>query len=179
MKKTKKLFAAALAALTMAAASVSNVFAFAFGNWISAYRNELTYINNNPAFFNIDPDYGFGYTINDIDKDGIKELIVLTGTCEADYVYRFYTYSDGKIIFLGSMPGGHIGLYGCDGNGIFGYWSHMGYESLDRIVKNGNTIYTTTVYNDIYVPIDGDYHEPKFPLTMIEGTDFSYLYLPQ
>ena len=31
------------------------------------------------------------YYVYDIDKNGVRELIVQTGTCEADYMYEIYT----------------------------------------------------------------------------------------
>ena len=52
-----------------------------------------------------------GYTYYDINKDGIDEFITHTGTCEADRVYRIYTFADGKMICAGAFGGWHGTLY--------------------------------------------------------------------
>ncbi len=172
--KAKKLFAT-IAAITVIMTSVSNVFAF--DNYISAYRNELTYIANNISPFNAVSEDNFSYTLNDIDKDGIKELIVCTGSYRWGYIFNFYTYSSGKIISLGSMPGQKWKLFGCDGNGIFYYDADEHYESLYKIIKNENIISILPVYEYNYISPEGEYHWPKYQLTMIDGTDFTYLTL--
>ncbi len=50
------------------------------------------------------------YIVYDVDKEGIKELIIKTDTCEADYIYEFYTYQNG-LVLLGTAHEGHTGLH--------------------------------------------------------------------
>ena len=45
------------------------------------------------------------FFICDIDKDGIKELLLQTGAGEAEYIYQVYTISDGKNVLLGEIGG--------------------------------------------------------------------------
>lgn len=52
-----------------------------------------------------------GYTYYDINKDGVDEFITQTGSCEADRVYRVYTFADGKMICAGAFGGWHGELY--------------------------------------------------------------------
>lgn len=52
-----------------------------------------------------------GYTYYDINKDGVDEFITHTGSCEADRVYRVYTFVDGKMICAGAFGGWHGTLY--------------------------------------------------------------------
>lgn len=53
----------------------------------------------------------FGYALVDIDGDGGDELIVHTGTCEADRKYIFYTIKDGNSIYLDEINAWHSALY--------------------------------------------------------------------
>ena len=85
-------------------ALMSSVNAFAIQEDVyKAYANELNWLNKTSSVEE--------YCVYDMNKDGIKELIVKTGTCEADYVYRFYSCEYGKIITLGTFSGGSAGLY--------------------------------------------------------------------
>ena len=75
-----------------------NVFCKCFcytGRCIQGICNELSWLNKTSSVEE--------YCVYDMNKDGIKELIVKTGTCEADYVYRFYSCEYGKIITLGTF----------------------------------------------------------------------------
>lgn len=79
-------------------ALMSSVNAFAIQDDVyKAYANELRWLNKTSSVEE--------YCVYDMNKDGIKELIVKTGTCEADYVYRFYSCEYGKIITLGTFSG--------------------------------------------------------------------------
>lgn len=55
--------------------------------------------------------YTNGYTYYDINKDGVDEFITHTGTCEADRVYRVYTFQNGKMVCAGAFGGWHGTLY--------------------------------------------------------------------
>ncbi len=86
-----------------------------------------------------------GYTYYDINKDGVDEFITHTGTCEADRVYRIYTFADGKMICAGAFGGWHGTLYerdksiiivssGATENGMF--VTSVTYELVDnKLVK--------------------------------------------
>ena len=59
-------------------ALMSSVNAFAIQDDVyKAYANELSWLNKTSSVEE--------YCVYDMNKDGIKELIVKTGTCEADY----------------------------------------------------------------------------------------------
>ena len=81
-----------------------------------------------------------GYAIHDINDDGVLELIVVDGTCEADRRYYFYTYSNGRAVYMGSMGAGHSGL--ADANGyIVCYGGNMGCgHSCDIYMVNNKLV---------------------------------------
>lgn len=77
------------------------------------------------------------YYFYDIDKDGVKELLVEEGTCEADYIYKIYTISGGKSECLGQVFGFHCAFYKDENNGTGDYIvraeGHQGYERISNI----------------------------------------------
>ncbi|MBR2284226.1 MAG: hypothetical protein IJ874_07395 [Ruminococcus sp.] len=84
------------------------------------------------------------YALHDMDKDGIPELIVKYGTCEADYLTAIYTWRDGAVKTAAEgLPGGHTSyafdyttgqLVFCEG--------HMGYGNMTwyDLDENGNAV---------------------------------------
>ena len=82
------------------------------------------------------------YLVYDIDKDGTPELVVKTGTCEADYHGWIYAFREGRPVQVGEELGlGHSSFYSDPGeNGIILMWGHMGYASASRIsIADGYT----------------------------------------
>lgn len=74
-----------------------------------------------------------GYYLYDINKDGIPELIVKFGTCEADYIGHCYTFDGEKAVFVEEVGLGHAGLYtDPENNGVIYLWGHMGYQYMQR-----------------------------------------------
>lgn len=76
------------------------------------------------------------YSLYDVDKDGVPELFVKFGTCEADFFARCYTlYKDNSgrnvVVMAAQFPFGHSALYTCpDKNGFLQHEGHMGYAEL-------------------------------------------------
>ncbi len=110
-------------------------------------KNDSTTMEFNPT-----------YTVYDIDKDGIKELIIKTGICEADYTYEFYTYQNG-LISLGTTHAGHSGLYiPEDNNGLYLRYcpppGDMYYVSLYRLTVKNNKLNTKILYKDKEISIE-------------------------
>lgn len=92
------------------------------------------------------------YTVYDMNNDGIKELILETGTCEADYTYEFYTYRDG-LISLGEAHAGHSGLYiPDDGDGLYLHYcpppGDICYVSLYKLTIDSEHLSQQTIYKN-------------------------------
>ena len=127
-------------------------------------KRDSKYINEKKAYYKVlircvekwfTADYnGYTYTyteyaIHDINEDGVAELIIQDGTCEADRTYYFYTYKNGKAVYMGSYSASHSAL--ADANGYLQFVSgHMGYATTAQIymvndkivVKNRQSYYT-------------------------------------
>ena len=107
--------------------------------WVTAYEQILTEWNaqipEKPGDFDVVPE--LSYLVYDIDKDGIPELVVKTGTCEADYHGALYTFRDGKALQVGEELGlGHASFYSDPGeNGIILMWGHMGFYNYLVLLK--------------------------------------------
>ena len=81
----------------------------------------------------------------DMNQDGFPELILMTGGCEAAYLYTVYTIVDGKLIDCGELSGGHTVLY-TNGSGRFvRYESHMRLYDIDVSTLEGTTLKTQEI----------------------------------
>lgn len=119
------------------------------------------------------------YSIVDIDKDGIDELIISYGTCDADWQNDVYTLVGDRILYLGKfynaanlyLADNHI----ADGVGIIAVSGLMGIENIEQIKKSGNILF---VDNIIYreLPATEDYYSNDKYILKVPTTDKSLLY---
>lgn len=71
------------------------------------------------------------FALYDVDKDGVPELLVKYGECEADYYGVCYTFRDGEMVEAGEFGFSHSVLYTCpDRSAFLCHWGHMGYAEL-------------------------------------------------
>lgn len=106
-------------------------------DWQRAYLELLADMREQNAYASEHPDeidkklietyFTYHYNIYDIDKDGIPELILKHGTCEAGYYGDIYTFREGTTELLGQLSLGHTLLYSCpDEKSIVVSYGHMG-----------------------------------------------------
>lgn len=138
----------------------------AYMETISALHSELSYNFKYDDYIKI-----HSIALYDINKDGINEMFVKVGSCEANYIYFVFTYVNGKVDMLGSFSGGHSSLFEYTGNGVTLYYVNQGYEvvytvsmtdnyqlSLKRESENNNntnskTIQPSTIINETVVDL--------------------------
>lgn len=98
------------------------------------------------------------YVFYDINKDGVKEMIVDDGLWEADRRYHVYTIVDGYAEGVGTFYGGHSSLAHIPNeNGVLVMWGHMGYAAARRVeMINGRLVEKTVLQSREY---PGDYPE--------------------
>ena len=105
--------------------------------WMTAYDGILTgWRSQIPASSEeIDVVPELSYLIYDVDKDGVPEMAVKFGTCEADYRGALYSFRDGRGVQVGEEFGlSHSSFYSDPGeNGIIIMSGHMGYACATRI----------------------------------------------
>lgn len=104
-----------------------------------AYLNE---VKKYPETYSYSKEYLWGYFLTDIDNDKKADLIIETGTCEADARYQIYQYKKGKAVKVGEIGGGHSTLHAYPNHkGIIVSWGHMGYESISVVtLKKGKVM---------------------------------------
>lgn len=79
------------------------------------------------------------YSLYDVDKDGVPELFVRYGDCEAVYTTQCYAYRDGQVVCIGEFRSGHSSLYTHpDKCAVLRAAGHMGYaETYEYPMENG------------------------------------------
>ncbi|MCQ2417631.1 MAG: zinc ribbon domain-containing protein [Oscillospiraceae bacterium] len=116
------------------------------------------------------------YTLFDIDNNGIYELILAFGTCEADRVYKFFTIDNNIIKYCGDLSGGHSYFTNMDGK-LCNNMGHMGYQHTD-IVSLTNKYISTSSYYDSYEAGEDmleDYYTFGTEIKMYDFSDSSLL----
>lgn len=106
-----------------------------------AYKEQLKNYNNE-----YDEYYYATYMLYDIDGNDVPELIIMSGTCEADYMFDFYSYNNG-IVSCGTVGAGHSGLaIPNDSNGLWLCYQQMGYKSRWLITLKDYKIHQTVLF---------------------------------
>ena len=120
--------------------------------WVYAYQACLAAIDD-----------GFEYSLYDIEKDGIPELFLKSGTSEADFKYNVYRYDPQKdaATDLGTVRGDHGNVCGLDkNNAVLFHSTHMGEERIcESWVENGTLqekelLNRTVEYYDEYLDLE-------------------------
>lgn len=118
-----------------------------------------------------------GYFLTDITGDGIPELWVKYGTCEADYMLDVYTYTRSGLKRILHTGASHTGYYGTpNGNYVIAQNAHMGYEVHTRITYSRNKLREKIIYESPgEVENYKDLSEPIFNFTPFNDTSAIYL----
>jgi len=144
--------------------------------WVLAYEQILTdkriQITEEPVEYS-SPE--LWYLVYDIDKDDTPEMIIKTGTCEADYHGWIYSFRDGRAFQVGETLGlGHSSFYSDPGeNGIILMYGHMGYASASRIsIQDGyseEVLYEDNLNERLQDDPDAEY---VYPYDIIPGSAY-------
>lgn len=124
------------------------------GNWKADYADVLD--NVMIEFPNYQ--YSCNYVIYDIDENGVPEMFVKVGTCEADYEYRVFTMSDEAlgVVLIDTLPAGHASICGIQTKGAFLLWGgHQGYEWISKVTLKNNSFTEERIFDAEVV----NYHE--------------------
>ena len=140
----------------------------------SAYK---TILDNITTIYSYDREYfdtGYiRYFLYDINDDGIKELAIDSGTCEANSEFHFYTIVDSKAQEIGSVNGWHSGFYECTSGGLFRCEFYGDYSEDYAIV------YKISMLNNIIsekkqseITFSNDFAAPGKEIMMHELSDY-------
>ncbi|MBQ9783894.1 MAG: hypothetical protein IJW29_00130 [Clostridia bacterium] len=105
------------------------------------------------SFFGDLPASAFWFYLYDMTGDGQEELIVHTGSCEADAQYIFYTYQAGTVREAGRIGAGHAALYGIsDATGVIWHHGSQGYEAAYRLTLSDEGLVRETLFESRPTP---------------------------
>ena len=109
-------------------------------------------IRNNPSMLS-------EYSIYDIEKDGIPELLLKTGEGEAEYEYCVYTVAGNELKQIGKFSGFHSSLFSYRGNGVLSHVGYMGYELVSLVSFENGTLTQAAKFeaDDSYDANTGNY----------------------
>ncbi|MBQ3730685.1 MAG: serine/threonine protein kinase [Muribaculaceae bacterium] len=96
------------------------------------------------------------YFLQDLNGDGLPELCVTAGTCEADRKLLVYTMEDGVATLLGKTGFDHSSAYRGD-NCILIFGTHMGYEWATKVTCINNNFRETEISTSIDAPDEVTY----------------------
>ena len=117
-------------------------------SYLPFYLNEMDKANREYLDMRIQSEYydiPYSYAVYDIDANGVPELLILRGSCEADYVYNIYTVVADQIIECGEFGGGHMVFY-CNGEkDLIGYRAHMGAYDISKYFLEGTVVSMQTI----------------------------------
>lgn len=129
----------------------------------SDYRNVL--LDTQDEFADTMGSEYLDYGLCDLDGDGVLELLVREGTCEADYIWQVYTVGEMGAKEVGSFGGGHSALYLDDEDGVLCVYGQMGHERIDRVSYDGQYITVRTLQERDLA--DGEeYSRPGSPVAL-------------
>ncbi len=103
-----------------------------------------------------------GYFLYDITGDGIPELWVKCGTCEADYMLYVYRYGVGRLELMHSTGAGHSSFY-CGEDYVLQVMAHMGEAWWYKIELSGSELSEELVYEESDIESSDEYAQPVEP----------------
>ena len=113
--------------------------------------------------YNASDEYGYNqYFLYDITGDGMPELWVQAGTCEADYEMHIYTMADGVAKMIHSTDYSHASCYKGD-NYIIITHCHMGYAYWYKISYDGSSIVDKEIFTQELGEDEYEYKTPNEP----------------
>ena len=114
------------------------------------------------------------YYLYDIDQNGVPELIVQEGTCEADFENVVLAYN-GVVQEIGRFSGGHNAIYGDpEEKALISVNGHMGYQVVTRVTIKGGAL-SEKITMEGYVDSVEDYYSTPYNVPCAYVNDLSLL----
>ena len=157
----------AASAETQSGRALNNSLVLSGTTWESAYRQIISRCFQNEQQ-DRDAEYSPShYTLSDIDKDGVPELII--GLKHVSYsTSKVYTFTGGRAVLLGEITDAHGFYAGVPGdNGVLYCYEGQGSIFIQLWKIEHNTLVSSTVYDKEY---DGDFFLPyPYPSAFCSG----------
>lgn len=118
-------------------------------------------------------EYGSGwidYFLYDITKDGIPELWLIHGTCEADRALSVYTPKEDGLKKIYEEGAGHSEFHKGK-NYVLQVMAHQGYACWFKLTYNGSKLSQKMTFEEDCFESGRDYTEPKEPVIRVYEVD--------
>ncbi|MCH5318206.1 MAG: hypothetical protein J1E38_00680 [Paramuribaculum sp.] len=104
------------------------------------------------------------YFTTDLDEDGIPELWVKTGTCNADAIWSIYIFNEGQLKKIKEIAYAFDSVLYKDAKGIIEMFAKQGYTIWTLYtLADGNMKWKKIFEENLYETGRGDYPTPKCP----------------
>ena len=137
------------------------------------YEAYVAQLESKAAEVNADAGGLCEYFLFDITGDGIPELWVRSGTCEADYMLYVYRYGIGQLELMHSTGAGHSSFY-CGDNYVLQVMAHMGEAGWYKIELSGSGLSEELVYEESDVESSDEYAQPVEPDAQMHDYDVTW-----
>ena len=134
-----------------------------YPDWKASYKALMRELMENS--YGVD-----GYYLYDVDKDGIPEITVEFGDCEANYGGWLYTFDGEKAVYAGEFHLGHSGLATCPSqNGMILSFGQMGVAYMKKITLENGQLGFEDLLEETFEDWDDTYTHPG---EIIPGADY-------
>lgn len=134
-----------------------------YPDWKASYKALMRELMENS--YGVD-----GYYLYDVDKDGIPEITVEFGDCEANYGGWLYTFDGEKAVYAGEFHLGHSGLATCPSqNGMILSFGQMGVAYMKKITLENGQLGFEDLLEETLEDWDDTYTDPG---EIIPGADY-------
>lgn len=137
------------------------------------YEAYVAQLESKAAEVNADAGGLCEYFLFDITGDGIPELWVRSGTCEADYMLYVYRYGIGQLELMHSTGAGHSSFY-CGDDYVLQVMAHMGEAGWYKIELSGSGLSEELVYEESDVESSDEYALPVEPDAQMHDYDVTW-----
>lgn len=137
------------------------------------YEAYVAQLESKAAVVNADAGGLCEYFLFDITGDGIPELWVISGTCEADYMLYVYRYGIGQLELMHSTGAGHSSFY-CGDNYVLQVMAHTGEAGWYKIELSGSGLSEELVYEESDVESSDEYAQPVEPDAQMHDYDVTW-----
>ncbi len=134
-----------------------------YPDWKASYKALMRELTENS--YGVD-----GYYLYDVDKDGIPEITVELGDCEASYRGWLYMFDGEKAVYAGEFSLGHSGLATCPSqNGMILSFGQMGVAYMKKITLENGQLGFEDLLEETLEDWDDTYTDPG---EIIPGADY-------
>ena len=118
-------------------------------------------------------DYQGGFALCDMNGDGMAELLISTGTCNADWYNYVYTIEDDTVTYVDGFYGADRFYKAPEGKGLYAVNGKMGYQRVEWINMEKSGLWSYTVLEG-ELEIGQDYYENEDEIELLYYSEIEF-----